>query len=108
MNIPSIIIDSAERPVEVVLTPPQLTTLGEAIRFRAETQPDQPAIVSSGFSPFSYRELQHCIGDVRTALRVAGFGRNARIAVAMPNGPQGPLAIVAVACSAGSVPLNPR
>ena len=48
------------------------------------------------------------IGAVRAALRRAGFDRTARVAVAMPNGPQTALAIVAVSCSAVCVPLNPR
>ena len=74
----------------------------------ADTQPDHPAVVSSGFAPLSYRELQSQIDAVRAALRRAGFGRSARIAVAMPNGPQAALAIVAVSCSAVCIPLNPR
>lgn len=108
MNIPSMTVDSADRSLEVVQTPPQLTTIGEAIRFRAERAPGEPAIVSSRFAPLSYRELQNVIRDARHALRAAGFTRGARIAVAMPNGPQAALAIVAVSCSAVSIPLNPR
>ena len=98
----------SQRVFEAAPVPLQQATLGAAIRFRAETQPDQPALVSSGFAPLSYRELQYQIRDVRAALRTAGFSRSARIAVAMPNGPQAALAIVAVACSAVSIPLNPK
>ena len=53
----------------------------------------------------NYRFL---IDDVRAALRSAGFSRTARIAIAIPNGPQAALAIVAVSCSAVSIPLNPK
>jgi oxalate---CoA ligase len=84
------------------------TTLGAAIRSRAEMQPDQPAIIASGLAPLSYRELHDVIGSVRGTLRASGFGRSARIAVAMPNGPQAALAIVAVSCSVVSIPLNPK
>jgi oxalate---CoA ligase len=84
------------------------STVGEAIRFCAELQPDHAAVVSTGFAPLSYRELQCLIDEVRVALRAAGFGRRARIAIAIPNGPHAALAIVAVACSAVSIPLNPR
>lgn len=91
-----------------LLAPLPQATLGEAIRFRANIHPDQPAVVSSSFEPLSYRELQYLIRDVRAALRAAGLSRNARIAIAMPNGPHAALAIVAAACSAVSVPLNPR
>ena len=85
----------------------QQTTIGETIRVRSESQPDQPAIVSSDYAPLSYRELQLLLDDLRRALRASGLSRSARIAIAMPNGPHAALAIVAVACSAVSIPLNP-
>ncbi len=88
--------------------PPRQSTIGAEIRHRAEIQPDQAAVVSSGFAPLSYRELQSLIDRVRAALRLAGLGRNARIAVGMPNNAQAALGIIAVSCSAVSVPLNPR
>ena len=84
------------------------STIGSEIRRLAELQPDHAAVVASGFAPLSYRELQRLIDEVRAALRLAGFGRSARIAIAMRNGPHAALAIVAVACSAVSIPLNPR
>ena len=87
--------------------PGQRTIAGE-IRRRAELQPDHPAVVATEFVPLSYRKLQNLIDEVRAALRLAGLNRSARIAIAMPNGPHTALAIVAVACSAVSVPLNPR
>jgi acyl-CoA synthetase (AMP-forming)/AMP-acid ligase II/thioesterase domain-containing protein/acyl carrier protein len=86
----------------------QASTVGEIIRRRAEVQGDHAAITSSDCTPLSYRELQNLIDEVRARLRSAGFDRNARIAIAMPSGPQAALAIVAVACSAVSIPLNPR
>ena len=86
----------------------QQSTIGREIQRHVEFRPDQPALVSSGFAPLSYRELQFLIEEIRAGLRLAGFGRNARIAIALPNGPQAALAIVAVACSAVAVPLNPK
>jgi oxalate---CoA ligase len=84
------------------------STIGGEIRRLAELQPDRVALVATGFAPLSYREL-HCLTDeMRNALRLAGFSRDARIAISMPDGPQAALAIVAVACSAVSVPLNPK
>ena len=65
-------------------------------------------MMGSDFPPLSYRELQNVIRAVHGALRVAGFGRTARIAIAMANAPQAALATVSVACSAVSIPLNPR
>jgi oxalate---CoA ligase len=89
-------------------TPLQQVNLATAIQAHAERQPDRPALVASGFAPFSYRELQILLGDIRASLRASGLGRSARIAIAMPNGPHAALAIVAIACSAVSIPLNPK
>ena len=96
------------RHIELQSVPPGQGTVGTAIRHYADLQPDHPAMVSSGFAPLSYRDLQSQIDAVRAALRRAGFGRSARVAVAMPNGPQAALAIVAVSCAAVCIPLNPR
>ena len=84
------------------------STIGGEIQRLADLQPDHAAIVASGFAPLSYRELQCLAGEVRAALRLAGFSRDARIAISMRDSPQAALAIVAVACSAVSIPLNPR
>jgi acyl-CoA synthetase (AMP-forming)/AMP-acid ligase II/thioesterase domain-containing protein len=83
-------------------------TIGSELRRRAEQQPDHPAIVSTGLKPFSYSELRDLIDDVCVALRAAGFGPRSRIAISLPSGPLAALAIVAVACSAISIPVNPR
>ena len=86
----------------------QAPTVGAMIRRRADVQPDHPAITFTGFAPLSYRELQGFIDGVCARLRSAGFGGKAKIAIALPNGPQAALAIVAVACSATAIPLNPK
>ena len=83
-------------------------TVGEKIRQHAEVGPDRAAMVSTQFAPLSYRQLLRLIDELRAALRQAGLSRSARIAVAMPNGPQSALAIVAVGCSAVSIPVNPK
>jgi acyl-CoA synthetase (AMP-forming)/AMP-acid ligase II len=85
-----------------------LGTLGGKIRGHAERQPEHVAMASSAFPPLSYRQLQCLIDDARSALRAGGFSRRARIAVVIPSGPEAALAIVAIACSAVSIPLNPR
>jgi acyl-CoA synthetase (AMP-forming)/AMP-acid ligase II/thioesterase domain-containing protein len=86
----------------------QPRTIAAEIRNWAEKHPDHSAIVCSDFVPLSYRSLQFLIDEVRASLRQAGFNRNARIAVAMPSGPQAALAIVAIACSSVAIPLSPR
>ena len=96
------------RHVQPQSVPSGQGTLGAAIRHYADMQPGRPAVISSGFAPLSYLELHHLINEVRAALRSAGLGRSARVAVAMPNGPVAALAIVAVSCSTVCIPLNPR
>lgn len=83
-------------------------TIGEAIRLHAELRPEYPAIVASGFKILSYRELQDQIDTIGIGLRNAGFDRNSRIVVALENSPEAALAIVAVACFAVAVPLDPK
>jgi acyl-CoA synthetase (AMP-forming)/AMP-acid ligase II len=82
------------------------TTIGAAILRHAELHPNTPAVVATGFEPFSYRELRDYLARVAACLRQAGFDRETRIAVALPNGPQAALAIVAVACTAVAVPID--
>ena len=83
-------------------------TVGQAIRRHAELRPKQSAIVGSGFDPLSFRSLQEEIDAARKSLREAGFGRDARIAVAIANSAQAARAIVAVTCSAVAVPIDPK
>lgn len=84
------VIESGEFWESIGLRPqaPPVSTIGEIIRRRAEAQKDQPAIVSSDFAAMSYGELLSLIDQVRADLRSGGFGRHARIAVAMPNVPR--------------------
>ncbi len=84
------------------------STIGAEIKRIAESRPEHPAIVFSAHAPLSYQKLVGVIDDVRSALRLGGFDRDARIAVALPTGPEAALAIVAVSCSAVSIPVNPR
>ena len=102
MNISTTIGDSAEA-VQL-----QHATIGDAIRLHAATQPDHPAIVSTGLQPLTYRELQTLIDETRVALRAASLGRDTRIAVAMPDNINAALAIIAVSCAAVSIPVNPK
>jgi oxalate---CoA ligase len=83
-------------------------TLGGVIRFHANKQPNQSAILSSAFAPFSYRQLQQQIDAIGSQLRQVGLGPEARIGIALPDGPEAVLAIVAVSCCAIAVPFDPR
>lgn len=83
-------------------------TLGATIRRNAYLFPREPAIVCSTFAPVTYGDLERQFDTIHRQLRKAGFGREARIGVMMPNGPEAVLAIVAFSCCAVAVPLDPR
>jgi acyl-CoA synthetase (AMP-forming)/AMP-acid ligase II/thioesterase domain-containing protein len=85
-----------------------LISLGRKIKGISEIRPDHAAVVFSGAAPLSYSDLNRIIDQFRADLRGAGFGRSARIAVALANGPSAALAIVAVSSSAVAVPINPK
>ena len=84
----------------------EFCTIEGAIRYHAQHRPAWPAMVATKSLPLSYRELFENICTVRSDLRRAGFDRNARIAIALPNGPLAALAVVAIACSAVAVPID--
>jgi acyl-CoA synthetase (AMP-forming)/AMP-acid ligase II len=84
----------------------ELRTIEEAIRHHAQLRPTSPAIVATQSLSVSYGDLFESICTVRSDLRRAGFDRNARIVVALQNGPLAALAVVAIACSAVAVPLD--
>ena len=80
--------------------------IGAAILRHAASRPDSPAVVATGFEPLSYRDLQGYLGRTAARLREFGFDRSARVAVALPSGPDAALAIVATACAAVAVPID--
>jgi len=74
----------------------------------AQASPDRAAVLSTRFAPLDHRGLQQMIERTHRQLRLAGFGREARIGVLLPEAPQAAVAIIAIACSAVAVPLDPR
>ena len=83
-------------------------TLHAALTRIAQASPDRAAVLSTRFAPLDHRGLQQMIEQTRRQLRQAGFGRDARIGVMLPEAPQAAVAIIAIACSAVAVPLDPR
>jgi oxalate---CoA ligase len=80
--------------------------IGAAISRHAESRPQSIAVVATGFSPLTYRDLVDYLARTATRLRELGIDRSARVAVALPNGADAALAIVATACSAVAIPLD--
>ncbi|MBA4176387.1 MAG: AMP-dependent synthetase [Leptothrix sp. (in: Bacteria)] len=79
-------------------------TLHELLQTGAD---DAVAVAAPGRAPLDYRGLRSLVADTTRALNAAGIGRNDRIAIVLPNGPEMATSFLACACTATSAPLNP-
>lgn len=82
--------------------------LEDVIRQIAQADPKAPALVSPKYHSLSYEQLIRQIDQVASALAQSGLGKSSRIAIAIKDNAPAALAIVAVACSAMAVPLDPN
>jgi len=65
------------------------------------------AIRAPGRSTLTYAGLRSLADRTVAALNRIGIGRNDRVAIVLPNGPEMAAAFVAIACGATTAPLNP-
>jgi len=65
------------------------------------------AITTVDRPPLTYAGLRALVTDSVASLRRLGIGRNDRVAIVLPNGPEMATAFVAVAAGATTAPLNP-
>jgi len=68
---------------------------------------DAIAISAPGRVPLSYRALRSLVAATTATLNAAGIGRNDRVAIVLPNGPEMATCFVACASAVTSAPLNP-
>jgi acyl-CoA synthetase (AMP-forming)/AMP-acid ligase II len=66
-----------------------------------------PAIGAPGRPPISFAGLRALADRTRDVLNGIGIGRNDRVAIVLPNGPEMATAFLSVACAATTAPLNP-
>ncbi len=80
------------------------TVLRELLATGADTA---PALSAPGRAPLSFGALRALIARTVATLNAAGIGRNERVAIVLPNGPE--MAACYMACASGvtSAPLNP-
>lgn len=70
--------------------------------------PDAPAIgAPEGGLPLHYRDLAALARATVATLNGAGIGRNDRVAIVLPNGPEMATSFVCIAAGATTAPLNP-
>ena len=74
---------------------------------QAMARPEAIAIMAPGRRPLTYRRLLGRVEATVAALRGCGLGRDDRVAVVLPNGPDMAVAFAGVAAGATCAPLNP-
>ncbi len=82
----------------------RVSTLRELLAKGADTD---VAIAAPGTPPLNYAGLRGLIDRSLAALNGKGIGRNDRVAIVLPNGPEMAAAFVAIASGATAAPLNP-
>ncbi len=65
------------------------------------------AIAGTGREALTYGGLREQVGATVARLNALGIGRNERVAIVLPNGPEMAVAFVAIAAGATTAPLNP-
>jgi len=68
---------------------------------------EAPAITAPQSIPLTYQGLRALAANTTAALNRFGIGRNDRIAIVLPNGPEMAAAFVAIGAAATTAPLNP-
>jgi acyl-CoA synthetase (AMP-forming)/AMP-acid ligase II/aryl carrier-like protein len=82
-------------------------TLFELVGRHARDRGASPAILAPGRTLLTYGELYQCLQRAGAALAAAGLGRGARIALALPDGPDLAVATLAAMSFATCAPLDP-
>ena len=68
---------------------------------------DAVAVTAPGRASLDYRALRALLGQTLSTLNAAGLGRNDRVAIVLPNGPEMATCFLACAGAVSSAPLNP-
>jgi acyl-CoA synthetase (AMP-forming)/AMP-acid ligase II/acyl carrier protein len=83
------------------------STTYQLLQAQADRAPESVAILAPGRAPLTYGRLRRQVRDVVSYLNGLGIGRNDRVAIVLPNGPEMAVAFLSVASGATSAPLNP-
>ncbi|HLG12544.1 MAG TPA: acyl--CoA ligase [Dehalococcoidia bacterium] len=69
--------------------------------------PNAPAIIEPAGTTLTYAQLRQQVSHLAGQLNALGIGRNDRVALVLPNGPEAAIAFLAVAACSTAAPLNP-
>jgi acyl-CoA synthetase (AMP-forming)/AMP-acid ligase II/acyl carrier protein len=86
----------------------QPSTIAEVLAASIGEHAGREAILSPGRPALTFDRLGLQIEATARALAEAGYGRGSRIAVALPDGPEFAVAVLAVSCAATCAPLSDR
>lgn len=82
-------------------------TIAQRLNDQALRAPDAAAILALNRAPLTYKRLYAQVQETVLTLRSFGLGRNDRVAIVLPNGPEMAAAFFGVASGATAAPLNP-
>lgn len=82
-------------------------TVGKLIAAQAALHPSDAAIMAPGRTALAYGELYRHVEHIVSTLNKLGIGRNDRVAIVLPNGPEMAVASLSIMCCATCAPLNP-
>ncbi|MEM7347960.1 MAG: AMP-binding protein, partial [Chloroflexota bacterium] len=82
-------------------------TLFQSLKMQGTNTPNAPALAAPNRSPLSYAQLCEQGQRVVAVLNQLRIGRNDRVALVLPDGPEMVVAFCAVATGAAAAPLNP-
>src|SRR5476649_1941069 len=83
-------------------------SIASIIAQHVAVRPESPAIIKSKDEVLTYGALGAQIEDFGAAMHANGIGPSSRVAIILPDGFDLAIAIVAVACHAVAVPVNPK
>jgi amino acid adenylation domain-containing protein len=78
------------------------------LEVQANRRAEDMAIGGSGTPPISFRRLLQLVEQTAKTLNAMGIGRNDRVAMVSPNGPEMACAFLAVSSAATFAPINPQ
>ncbi len=87
--------------------PARPLTVRELLDEQSNRAPDSPAILALDQAPLTYAQLYTLVCETAEQLTSFGIGRNDRVAIVLPNGPEMATTFLAVAAGATCAPLNP-
>jgi acyl-CoA synthetase (AMP-forming)/AMP-acid ligase II/alpha-ketoglutarate-dependent taurine dioxygenase len=93
--------------LQIRAQPAPQEALARAIALHHRTRGSSPVLTAPARTPLTYSQLAGFFNDTGTRLNQFGFARTSRVGVAVPNGPEAALCVLAVMQTAVCVPLNP-